>query len=319
MPARWCASIRARTSARPFRRPLRRHPPRRHPPVHPGSRATGAADPLPHLHPDRRRVAARRARRSGGHAGPPLPGRCRDRRRRRQVRDPPADGGRSGARHRPCGLPGRGRGARQHAEELRINAPVLWAGPHPPGPLSAARRPAIQPGRHLPQPRAGGMGRARRQQGRSAVVLPGHTPAPAPDAGPAHFVEALGHRRPRAGRALGPGTRHAAGRRRASHDPVHGARRLHGAGRRRDAGRGRARLRPRPGSRLPALRVGPHPAQRPRGLVHARDGPAVSRARRRTHRAQFAVDRPQPVPVQDALQWLYGWKVEQCLAGPIQP
>ena len=22
---------------------------------------------------------------------------------------------------------------------------------------------------------------------------------------------------------------------------------------------------------------------------------------------------------QDALQWLYGWKVEQCLAGPIQP
>ena len=60
-------------------------------------------------------------------------------------------------------------------------------------------------------------------------------------------------------------------------------------------------------------------AQRPRGLVHARDGPAVSRARRRTHRAQFAVDRPQPVPVQDALQWLYGWKVEQCLAGPIQP
>ena len=81
------------------------------------------------------------------------------------------------------------------------------------------------------------MGRARRQQGRSAVVLPGHTPAPAPDAGPAHFVEALGHRRPRAGRALGPGTRHAAGRRRASNDPVHGARRLHGAGRRRDAGR----------------------------------------------------------------------------------
>ena len=52
---------------------------------------------------------------------------------------------------------------------------------------------------------------------------------------------------------------------------------------------------------------------------HARDEPAVSRARRRTHRAQFAVDRPQPVPVQDALQWLYGWKVEQCLAGPIQP
>ena len=34
-----------------------------------------------------------------------------------------------------------------------------------------------------------------------------------------------------------------------------------------------------------------------RGLVHARDGPVVSRARRRTHRAQFAVDRPQPVPV----------------------
>ena len=201
-----------------------------------------------------------------------------------------------------------------HQRARALGRPAL-----PPGPLSAARRPAIQPGRHLPQPRAGGMGRARRQQGRSAVVLPGHTPAPAPDAGPAHFVEALGHRRPRAGRALGPGTRHAAGRRRASHDPVHGARRLHGAGRRRDAGRGRARLRPRPGSRLPALRVGPHPAQRPRGLVHARDGPAVSRARRRTHRAQFAVDRPQPVPVQDALQWLYGWKVEQCLAGPIQP
>ena len=101
------------------------------------------------------------------------------------------------------------------------------------------------------------MGRARRQQGRSAVVLPGHTPAPAPDAGPAHFVEALGHRRPRAGRALGPGTRHAAGRRRASHDPVHGARRLHGAGRRRDAGRGRARLRPtwKPPSGAESVRI----------------------------------------------------------------
>ena len=71
------------------------------------------ADPLPHLHPDRRRVAARR-RATWWTRRPPLPGRCRDRRRRRQVRDPPADGGRSGARHRPRGLPGRGR-ARQHA------------------------------------------------------------------------------------------------------------------------------------------------------------------------------------------------------------
>ena len=203
-------------------------------------------------------------------------------------------------------------------EELRINAPVLWAGPHC-HLVHYRARPAIQPGRHLPQPRAGGMGRARRQQGRSAVVLPGHTPAPAPDAGPAHFVEALGHRRPRAGRALGPGTRHAAGRRRASHDPVHGARRLHGAGRRRDAGRGRARLRPRPGSRLPALRVGPHPAQRPRGLVHARDGRLYhAHGVERTVRNSLWTGRSQS-QFQDALQWLYGWKVEQCLAGPIQP
>ena len=304
---------------RPFRRPLRRHPPRRHPPVHPGSRATGAADPLPHLHPDRRRVAARRARRSGGHAGPPLPGRCRDRRRRRQVRDPPADGGRSGARHRPCGLPGRGR-ARQHARgTAHQRARALGRPALPPGPLSAARRPAIQPGRHLPQPRAGGMGRARRQQGRSAVVLPGHTPAPAPDAGPAHFVEALGHRRPRAGRALGPGTRHAAGRRRASHDPVHGARRLHGAGRRRDAGRGRARLRPRPEAafrRYESVRI-PRSARvvwstREMGRLYHAHGVE------RTVRNSLWTGRSQS-QFQDALQWLYGWKVEQCLAGPIQP
>ena len=296
---------------------LCRHPPRRHPPVHPGSRATGPADPLPHLHPDRRCVAARPARRRG-HARPPLPGRCRDRRRRRQVRDPPADGGRSGARHRPRGLPGRGR-ARQHARGTAHQR------------ARALGRPALPPG-HYP-PRGGQQYNlvvtfhSREQEewgvrdGSKEEVLSYFqgTPAPAPDAGPAHFVEALGHRRPRAGRALGPGTRHAAGRRRASNDPVHGARRLHGAGRRRDAGRGRARL-PRPGGGLPPLRVGPHPARSARVVWSTREMGRLYHARgvERTVRNSLWTGRSQS-QFQDALQWLYGWKVEQCLAGPIQP
>jgi 2-polyprenyl-6-methoxyphenol hydroxylase-like FAD-dependent oxidoreductase len=70
----------------------------------------------------------------------------------------------------------------------------------PPGALPAARRQAIQRGRHLPQPRQGRMGRHRRQQGGSAELLPGHLPQGAPADRPAQELEALGHRRPRADR-----------------------------------------------------------------------------------------------------------------------
>lgn len=48
-------------------------------------------------------------------------------------------------------------------DDLRINAPVLWAGPHCHGALSAARRQAVQSGGDLPQPGDRRVGRARRQ------------------------------------------------------------------------------------------------------------------------------------------------------------
>ena len=123
---------------------------------------------------------------------------------------------RPAARHRPRGLP---RGGRQEglpgrpAVERRqhLGRPEL-----PPGALPAARRRAVQRGRHLPQPPEGGMGRHRGQQGRGAELLPGHLPEGAPADRPAQDLEALGHRRPRADRPVDLRPRHAARRRRAS-------------------------------------------------------------------------------------------------------
>lgn len=49
-------------------------------------------------------------------------------------------------------------------DDLRINAPVLWAGPHCHlVSLSAARRPTVQSGGDIPQPPARRVGRERRQ------------------------------------------------------------------------------------------------------------------------------------------------------------
>ena len=203
-------------------------------------------------------------------------------------------------------------------EELRINAPVLWAGPHCHLVHYTARRPAIQPGRHLPQPRAGGMGRARRQQGRSAVVLPGHTPAPAPDAGPAHFVEALAtaDREPvehwgqgrvtLLGDAAHPMTQYMAqGACMALEDAVTLGEAVRACGHDLEAAF----------RRYESVRI-PRSA---RVVWSTREMGRLSRARRRTHRAQFAVDRPQPVPVPGRVAMALRLESGAMPRGPIQP
>ena len=125
-----------------------------------GAQETGRVE---FLHLDARRSASSRTTTASpcidqhGNAAP-RPG--ADRRRRREVGGAPAVRGRRGARLRPRGLP---RGGRQEglpgrpAVERRqhLGRPEL-----PPGALPAARRRAVQRGRHLPQPRAGRVGRA---------------------------------------------------------------------------------------------------------------------------------------------------------------
>ena len=97
-----------------------------------------------------------------------------DRRRRREVGGAPPVRRRRGARVGPRRLP---RGGRAQGLPGR---PAMERGQHlgrpqlPPGALPAARRRAVQRGRHLPQPRAGRVERARRQPRRGAELLRRH-------------------------------------------------------------------------------------------------------------------------------------------------
>jgi 3-hydroxybenzoate 6-monooxygenase len=61
--------------------------------------------------------------------------------------------------------------------DLQWNAASIWVGPElPPRALPAARRRAVQRGGHLPQPRQGGVERARRQPRRGASYFEGICP-----------------------------------------------------------------------------------------------------------------------------------------------
>ena len=126
-----------------------------------------------------------------------------DRLRRRQVGGARAVCRRRGARLGPRRLSRRRRRRRLPGRSAlecrgRLGRPEL-----PSRALPAARRRAIQRGRHLPQPRGRDLGRARRQPRRGAVVLRRHLRARPPAAAPAEELEALGHRRPRADRDTG--------------------------------------------------------------------------------------------------------------------
>ncbi len=145
---------------------------------------------------------------------------------------------------------------------------------------------------YVTQPRKGGVGRHRRQRRGGAELFPGHLSESAPADRPAEELEALGDRGPRADCAVVVRTRHAARRRCAPDDSVHGAGRVHDAGRRSDVRRGAARERQRlrEGVRpVPALARRAHRAHR---AVVARDGPPVSREGRRAPGAKRAVEGP---------------------------
>ena len=160
----------------------------------------------------------------------------------------------------------------------------------PPRPLSAARRRPVQRRRHLPQPRRRNLGRERRQRGGGAVVLRRHAAARAPAARAAEELEALGHRRPRADRALDVRPRDAARRRRASDAAVPGAGRVHGARGRGHARAGVSRERRRHRRRVRALRALARAAHGARRPDDARDGPPLSRQGRRAAGAQRPLD-----------------------------
>ena len=140
-----------------------------------GAQETGKVQ-VHHQHPRGTRRAGRRHGHGALHQWQDLHRPGADRRRRRQVGGASAVRERPAARDRPRGLPRRGR------EEGLPGKPAVERGQHlgrpelPPGALPAARRRAVQRGRDLPQPQQGRMGRDRRQQGRSAELLPGHLP-----------------------------------------------------------------------------------------------------------------------------------------------
>ena len=199
----------------PLRRQLRRHPSCGHPPLDPRGRAARAERDLPHVHARGPHRGRRRGRARPRCERPRARRRRADRRRRRQI----------------------GR-ARRTSSAMRTACPVTWStaascpattcrrtcagtprrvvGPnyhlvHYP----LRRRRAVQPRRHVPQPRAGGMGRARRLAGGDRVLFrprSGREPRQLDHA--ADVVEALVHRRPRSRR-----DRWGRGRRRSSAMP----------------------------------------------------------------------------------------------------
>ena len=101
-------------------------------------------------------------------------------------------------------------------EELRINAPVLWAGPHchlVHYPLRGGQQYNLVVTFHSREQEEWGVRDGSKEEVLS--YFQAYTRARTRCwTGP--LRGSAGHRRPRAGRALGPGTRHAAGRRRAS-------------------------------------------------------------------------------------------------------
>ncbi|VWX58733.1 hypothetical protein VARIO8X_150067 [Burkholderiales bacterium 8X] len=236
-----------------------------------------------------------RERRAGDRDHPrraPLRSRCGGGLRRGQVGGARQADRRCATRLGPRGLSRRG-ADRGHARGPALERAGGLGRPRlPPRPLSAATRRAIQPGRHLPQPRAGNVGRHRGQQGRSAVVLRGRACPAAAAARSADFVAALEHGGPRPDRELERGLGHPARRCRASDDAVPGAGRLHGDRGCLDAGRGRESLRFRPARRLRAVLVSPGAANRAGGAVGARNGQALSRQGRRAAGAQQSLAGP---------------------------
>ena len=132
-------------------------------------------------------------------------------------------------------------------EDLRWNAPVVWAGPNchlVHYPLRHGEQYNLVVTFHSRDDEEWGVTDGSKEEVLS--YFEGIARAPAPAAGPAHLLAPLEHRRPRPGRELEPRPRHAAGRCGASDDAVPRAGRLHGARRRGDAGRGRRGLRLRP-------------------------------------------------------------------------
>ncbi len=203
--------------------------------------------------------------------------------------------------------------------DLQWNAASIWVGPNchlVHYPLRGGEQYNVVVTFHSRQHR--GVGRARRQPRRGAELLRGHLPAGAPADRPAQELEALGHRRPRArsaqwtfgratllGDAAHPTLQYLAqGACMALEDAVTlgEALRVHGS----------AGPDVRPAFDLyQRSRI----ARTARIVLSAREMGRIFHAKgvERLVRNDLWKGRT-PERFYDAMEWLYGWKVENCLA-----
>lgn len=129
-------------------------------------------------------------------------------------------------------------------DDLRINAPVLWAGPHchlVHYPLRGGQQYNLVVTFHSRQQEEWGVKDGSKEEVLSYFCR--YSSPPASDAGQADLLAPLVDRRSRAGREMGNRAYHAGGRRRASGGAIYGPGRLYGAGRRRHAGQSAGTLR----------------------------------------------------------------------------
>ena len=186
----------------------------------------------------------------------------------------------------------------------------------PSRPLSAARRRAVQPRRHVPQPRARGVGRARGLAGRSAVVFHRDRDRAARGCSTSRRRGSAGRRRIAIRSSAG-----ARGRATLLGDAAHpmlqymaqgacdGARGCGDACARRSAPATSTSQ-----SALPAVRVEAHrPHGAPGRTRRARwDASITRKGVERLVRNSLWKGRT-PERFYDALEWLYGWTAEGCL------
>ena len=207
--------------------------------------------------------------------------------------------------------------AAEFPKDLAWNAAAVWAGPdchlvH--YPLRGGEQYNVVVTFHSRETETWGVSEGSQEEVLS--YFGGVCDQAAPAAAPAEELEALGHRRPGADRALERRPDHPARRRRPSDAAVPGAGRLHGARGRGDARRGAA---------TPS---GGDLSARVRASTSARASPAppasccMTREMGRLYHAK-GVERlvrnelwkgRTPERFYDALEWLYGWRVERCLA-----
>ena len=245
--------------------------------------------------------------------------RCRDRRRRRQVRDPPADGGRSGARHRPCGLPGRGR-ARQHARgTAHQRARALGRPALPPVhyPLRGDQQYNLVVTFHSREQEEWGVRDGSKEEVLSYFQDIHPRPHQMLDRPTSWKRWATADREPvehwgqgrvtLLGDAAHPMTQYMAqGACMALEDAVTLGEAVRACGHDLEAA-----FRRYESVRIPRSARVVWSTREMGRLYHAHGVERTVRNSLWTGRSQSQF--------QDALQWLYGWKVEQCLAGPIQP